>query len=85
VLGTVAYMSPEQAEGKPVDTDIFAFSCLYEMLMGGGRFRSSRQATLAAVMRDERRPYRTFARGKTVGAVCARSNAKGAAHSGRKK
>jgi eukaryotic-like serine/threonine-protein kinase len=57
LLGTAAYMSPEQAKGKAVDrrADIWAFGCvLYEMLTAQMAFRGeSVTDTLAAVIKEE--------------------------------
>ena len=57
ILGTAAYMSPEQARGKPVDrrADIWAFGAvLFEMLTGRRAFEGDDIAvTLAAVMMKE--------------------------------
>jgi serine/threonine-protein kinase len=57
LLGTAAYMSPEQARGKAVDkrSDIWAFGCvLYEMLTGQRAFAGDDVSdTLAAVLRGE--------------------------------
>ena len=60
ILGTPAYMSPEQAQGKPVDarSDVFSFgSVLYQMVTGRRAFeKDSHISTLAAVVQEEPRP-----------------------------
>jgi eukaryotic-like serine/threonine-protein kinase len=57
ILGTAAYMSPEQATGRLVDrrADIWAFGCmLYEMLTGKRAFGGEAVSeTLASVIRDD--------------------------------
>ena len=54
VLGTAAYMAPEQAKGKPVDkrVDIWAFGCVvYEMLTGARAFHGEDTTdTIVAIM-----------------------------------
>jgi len=60
IIGTVSYMSPEQAQGKRVDarSDIFSFAVvLYEMVTGTRAFSGdSALSTLSAILRDETRP-----------------------------
>ena len=57
VMGTIAYMSPEQAQGKPADarSDVFAFGLLlYELLSGRRAFEgNSPLATMAAILQSE--------------------------------
>ena len=57
ILGTAAYMSPEQAKGRPVDrrVDVWAFGCvLFEMLTGRRAFEGDDVAdTLANVLKSQ--------------------------------
>ena len=60
IVGTVSYMSPEQAEGRKVDarTDIFSFGALlYEMVTGRRAFHGETpMLTITAILRDEPAP-----------------------------
>jgi eukaryotic-like serine/threonine-protein kinase len=73
ILGTAAYMSPEQAEAKPVDTrsDVFSFgSVLYEMLSGRRAFTGdSGIAIMAAVLHKEPEPLEAT---PALGSILAR-------------
>jgi serine/threonine-protein kinase len=57
ILGTAAYMSPEQAKGRPADkrSDVWAFGCvLFEMLTGKRAFEGEDASdTLAGILRGE--------------------------------
>jgi Tol biopolymer transport system component/tRNA A-37 threonylcarbamoyl transferase component Bud32 len=67
ILGTTSYMSPEQAEGKPLDSrsDIFSFgSVLYEMLTGRRAFGGETGvSTISSILRDEPQAVSRVARG----------------------
>ena len=60
IVGTISYMSPEQAEGKKVDvrSDIFSFGALlYEMVTGRKAFQGdSKVSTLSAILREDPKP-----------------------------
>ena len=84
VMGTAAYMSPEQARGEKVDkrTDIWAFGCvLYEMLTGRPAFaRATAAETVAAILHEEppwdALPSQTTPAVRTVIERCLRKNLK---------
>src|ERR1044071_2403206 len=60
IIGTVSYMSPEQAEGRKLDarSDIFSLGAvLYEMVTGQKAFQGdSKMSTLMAVLNQEPKP-----------------------------
>ena len=78
LAGTVAYMSPEQAQAKPSDarSDIFSFGLvLYEMLSGRRAFSADTGiATLAAIVRDEPRPLNISAELERIISRCLRKS-----------
>jgi len=83
IVGTLSYMSPEQAEGKAVDgrSDIFSFGAmLHEMATGQRAFiGDSVLSTLTSILRDEARPITQIAPGlppalEEIVRVCLRKN-----------
>ena len=88
ILGTAAYMSPEQARGKPVDkrTDVWAFGCvLFEMLTGKRAFEGETVTdVLAAVLMKEpdwaALPERTPGKIRDLLRKCLRREAKQRLH-----
>jgi serine/threonine protein kinase len=79
VLGTAAYMSPEQAQGRTLDerSDIFSFGAvLYEMLAGAPAFGGHSTADiLSAILRDDPGPLNAPALLERVVRRCLAKNA----------
>jgi serine/threonine protein kinase len=71
IMGTVAYMSPEQAVGEKTDhrTDIWSLGCiLYEMLAGERPFKSTHdQATIYSILNEEPEPIASLRKDLPVG------------------
>ncbi len=67
IVGTIGYMSPEQAKGQPATTssDVFSLGCvLYEMLTGVRPFvRDTVAETLASILKEEPSPLAKSAKG----------------------
>jgi serine/threonine protein kinase len=80
ILGTAAYMSPEQARGKAVDkrADIWAFGVvLYEMLTGQRLFKGETISdTLAAVLKEEPNLERVPAKVRRLLQICLEKDPK---------
>ena len=78
LMGTVSYMSPEQAEGKPVDarSDLFSFGLVFhELLTGRSAFQGeSPIAILAAILHKERAPLDAPAAIDQIVARCLRKS-----------
>lgn len=84
ILGTAAYMSPEQARGKPVDrrTDVWSFGCvLFEMITGRRTFEAGDSVSdaIATILKNEpdwtQLPATTPVRIRELLARCLRKDA----------
>ena len=78
ILGTAAYVSPEQARGKPIDkrTDVWAFDCLlFEMLTGKRGLRGRADLRRARISPED--GAKLAGRAKRGAPVAARPSGRG--------